>query len=60
MKFAYSMFGKDIGSLRVIFVDQSSDKVKVAFEKRGNQGQGPAYGWFDACVQLPVTGTYKV
>ena len=60
MKFAYSMYGKDISSLKVVFVDQASGEVKIAFEKKGNQGKGPAYSWFDACVQLPATGTYKV
>ena len=60
MKFAYSMDGKDVGSLRVLFVDQSANKETVAFEKKGNQGKGPAWSWFDTCVDLPTSGTYKV
>lgn len=59
MKLAYSMYGADVGSLRVTFVESTGAET-VAFEKTGNQGKGPEWGWFDACVDLPTTGIFKV
>ena len=60
MKFAYSMYGKDMGSLRVSTVNPTTGAETVAFEKSGDQGKGPEWSWFDACISLPTTGSYKV
>ena len=60
MKMAYSMQGKDMGSLRVSFVNPTTGGETVGFQKSGDQGKGPEYSWFDTCFSLPTTGTYKV
>ena len=60
MKFAYSMYGKDMGSLRVSIVNPTTGAETVSFEKSGDQGKGPEWSWFDACISLPTTGSYKV
>ena len=61
MRMAYSMYGKHMGSLSIIVIQDGREKE--LFKKEGDQGKSTINdlkNWFDTCVDLPASGKFQV